>query len=126
MPSVRKKKHPVDELVTTVVAALSDKKAIETAILDFRGMKSTVADVFVICQGTSRTQVEALANHTIMEVRKKTGWSPSHVEGLENAEWVLIDYFDAIVHIFNEGKRKFYNLEQLWADAKITHIRNQE
>jgi ribosome-associated protein len=66
--------------------------------------------------------VEAIANGVIQDVKKKTGLNPIHKEGFENAEWILIDYGDIIVHIFEESKRGFYNLEQLWADAEVIKI----
>lgn len=116
------KKHTVDQYIELAINAVSDKKAISPVLLDFREMRGTVCDAFLICHGNSRVQVEAIANHVIAEIKKKTGVNPSYVEGFENAEWVLIDYFDMVVHIFNETRRKFYNLEQLWADAKIRVI----
>jgi ribosome-associated protein len=126
MPVAKKKKQPMDDLLGLVIDAILDKKAQHPVVLDFRGLKGTVCDAFVICNGNSRVQVEAIADHVATEVKKKTGISPSHVEGLENAEWVLIDYFDIVIHVFQEAKRKFYNLELLWADAKITGIETTE
>jgi len=73
----------------------------------------------VICHGTSTTQVEAIADHVITKVKQQTGIQPWHMEGCKNAEWILIDYSDVVVHIFQEERRKFYNLEQLWADAEM-------
>ncbi len=105
---------------------MTDKKARNPVILDFAGMKGTVCDAFVICHGSSRTQVEAIADHVMEEVKKKTGLNPAYKEGFENAEWILIDYFDVIIHIFQEERRKFYNIEQLWADAHITLIDTHE
>ena len=124
--AVRKKKRPLDDLLTVAVEALADKKAISPVIMDFQDLKGAVCDAFIVCHGNSRVQVEAIADHVVAEVKKKTGISPSHVEGLENAEWVLIDYFDMVVHIFQDTKRKFFNLEQLWADAQITMLKTTE
>lgn len=123
---VKKKKNPSDLLVALATQALLDKKAYHPVLLDFTGLKSALYDTFLICHGASRVQVEAIADHVIAEIKKKTGLNPSVVEGTENAEWVLIDYFDLIIHIFQEPRRKFYNLEQLWADAKITTIRDDQ
>jgi ribosome-associated protein len=105
-----------------VAEALLDKKAKDPVVLDFKKLDSSLFDSFIICHGTSRTQVEALADGVIKDVKKKTGLNPYHREGFENAEWILIDYGDIIVHIFQESKRDFYNLEQLWADAEIIKI----
>jgi len=116
----RKKKQPLPPALPEIIlTALEEKIARDPVILDFTGINGAVCDAFVICHGTSRTQVEALADHVRQEVKKHTGLIPNHTEGLENAEWILIDYFDVVVHIFQEERRRFYNLEQLWADARV-------
>ncbi|MCX6306061.1 MAG: ribosome silencing factor [Bacteroidetes bacterium] len=122
----KKKREPREILIGAVGTAMTDKIARDPVILDFTGLNGTVCDAFVICHGSSRTQVEAIAGHVIEEVKKKTGLNPYHQEGFENAEWILIDYFDVIIHIFQEERRKFYNIEQLWADARITTIDTHE
>jgi ribosome-associated protein len=118
----KKIKDPVALLSEAIVEALLDKKAFEPVILNFTRINSSLCDAFIICHGSSRTQTEALADGVITGVKKKTGLSPYHREGFENAEWILIDYADIIVHIFQETKRKFYNLEQLWGDAEIVKV----
>jgi ribosome-associated protein len=123
----RKKKQDPRELLTeAVVAAMTDKKARNPVILDFTGLNGTVCDAFIVCHGSSRTQVEAITDHIIGEVKKKTGLNPCHKEGFENAEWILIDYFDVVIHIFQEERRRFYNIEQLWADARIIKVDTHE
>jgi len=122
----RKKKEPRETLIELISQAMTDKKARNQVILDFTKINSPVCDAFVICHGGSRTQVEALAENVINEVKKNTGFNPWHKEGFENAEWILIDYSDVVVHIFQEERRKFYNIEQLWADAEITKVNNHE
>jgi ribosome-associated protein len=121
-----KKKNDKDVLITAIVDALQDKKAKEPVIMDFTKLNSSICDSFIICNGTSRTQVEAIADGVISSVKQKTGLNPWHKEGMENAEWILIDYSDVIVHIFQDKKRTFYNLEQLWADAEISKITVKE
>ena len=118
----KKKKEPREILVDAVLAAMLNKKARNPVILDFTLINGTVCDTFVICHGTSRTQVEAIADNVIGEVKKSTGQNPWHKEGYENAEWILIDYIDVVVHVFQEDRRRFYNIEQLWADAEMTKI----
>jgi len=120
------KKSPREILIETIVQAMEDKKGKELSILDFTKLPGRVCDSFVICHGTSRTQAEALSDNVITEVKKNTGLNPWHKEGFENAEWILIDYSDVVVHIFQQERRKFYNLEQLWADAEITKIINRD
>ena len=122
----KKKQGPLEILIDAAVAAMTDKKAVNPVILDFSGMKGTVCDAFVICHGSSRIQVEAIADHAIEEVKKKTGLNPCHKEGFENAEWILIDYFDVVIHVFQEERRKFYNIEQLWADARVIRVDGHE
>ena len=122
----KKKQEPRDILIEAVTGAMTDKIARNPVILDFTGMKGTVCDAFVICHGGSRTQVEAITDHIIEEVKRKTGLNPYHKEGFENAEWILIDYFDVVIHIFQEERRRFYNIEQLWADARIIKVDTHE
>jgi len=105
---------------------MTDKKGKDPVILNLSRLDGAVCDSFIICHGGSRTQVEALAENVIGEVKAKTGINPWHKEGFENAEWILIDYSDVVVHIFQEERRKFYNLERLWADAEITKVNNLE
>jgi len=118
----KKKKNNTEVLSDEIVAAMLEKKAIAPVIMDFTKIQNTIADLFIICHGTSRTHVEAIADGIIMDVKKSTGQIPWHREGFENAEWILIDYSDIIVHIFQENRRNFYNLEQLWADADLRNI----
>jgi len=118
----RKKKSSSEILADEIVTAMQEKKAIDPVILDFSKIGNSISEFFIICHGTSRTHVEAIADGIIMDVKKNTGQIPWHREGFENAEWILIDYSDIIVHIFQESRRKFYNLEQLWADADLRHV----
>ena len=106
----------------TIVEAMQDKKAKAPVVMDFTSIPGAAFDRFVICHGTSRTQVEAIADNVDRQVRKNNGLHPWHKEGFENAEWILIDYGDVVVHVFQESRRSFYSLEQLWADAEITRF----
>jgi ribosome-associated protein len=118
----RKKRAPVDQILELAINAVLDKKGINPVVLDFRELKGAICEAFLICHGQSRVQVDAITDHVVGEIKKHTGQHPTFVEGQENSEWVLIDYFDLVIHIFQEPRRKFYNLEQLWADAKIRMI----
>ena len=109
-------------LADIVINAIHEKKGEQVVKIDMRPINSPVADFFIVCQGTNRTQVEAIADSIDEEVRKAIGIRPSHLEGRENAEWMLIDYFDVVVHIFQPETRGFYKLESLWADADITDV----
>jgi ribosome-associated protein len=120
--AVRKKKNPQELLVEAITSAMEDKKAKDPVVIDFSRLPGTAFDKFLICHGTSRTQVEAIADNVDRQVRKTLGIHPWHREGFENAEWILLDYSDVVVHVFQDSRRMFYNLEQLWADAEIRHI----
>jgi len=82
-----------------------------------------MTDYFVICHGNSNTQVQAIAQSVEKETQKTLGDSPWHIEGTRNAKWVLMDYVNVVVHIFDQEARGFYALEDLWADAEMKHIK---
>ncbi len=118
----KKLKSPFEILTETIGEAMLEKQAKQPVILHFNKTLSSICDAFILCHGHSRTQVEAIADNVVAAVKKNTGLNPWHKEGYENAEWILIDYSDVVVHIFQEDRRTFYNLEQLWADAEIRKI----
>jgi ribosome-associated protein len=111
-----------DQLISTVIAGIEDIKGKEITILDLRELENTVCDYFIICEGTSNTQVNALVNSIQKKVSKELKDNPWHVEGSDNAEWVLIDYVNVVVHVFQKHIRAYYDIESLWGDAKITQI----
>ena len=96
------------------------RKAKDVVIMDLRKV-TTMADYFVVCTGESETQVRAIAD-AVMEGMSKTGEKPWHSEGLQNLQWVLLDYVDVVVHVFHKDARAFYGLEKLWGDAKIQKV----
>jgi ribosome-associated protein len=107
--------EPLDERIVEALHAASDKKALEMVVLDLRGIAS-FTDYFLITSGTNARQVQAIADE-IVERLKKQGTRAARVEGHKTAEWVLVDYGDFIVHIFDHKARLFYDLERLWRDA---------
>lgn len=107
-----------------IIHGMQEKKAQDITIVDLRSIKNAVADYFIICSGNSDTQVEAIAESIEDEVHKATSQNPWRTEGITNNEWVLLDYVDVVVHVFLKDRRKFYALEELWGDAKITNIEN--
>ncbi len=113
-----------EQLVNAVVEGIQEKKGKNITILDLRDVDSSVCQFFVICDGDSNTQVNAIGDSVEDYVREKINDKPFHIEGKENAEWVLVDYVDVVVHIFQRPVREFYNLEGLWADATRTDIEN--
>lgn len=118
----KKKIEAPDMLADIVVHGMEERKAEQIVKLNLQKIPNTITDYFVICHGNSRSQVEAIAESVEMEVKKATGLNPWHKEGFENAEWILLDYFDVVVHIFQEEARNYYKLEKLWADAESTPI----
>ncbi|MFH1121402.1 MAG: ribosome silencing factor [Bacteroidota bacterium] len=117
--AIKKAKSASEMLASIVVEGIFEKLGEEVVQIDLRVIKNAVADFFVICHGKSRAQVEAIADSVQMEVKKAVGINVWKKEGFENAEWVLLDYVDVVVHIFQENNRRFYKLEELWADAEI-------
>src|SRR4051812_18115644 len=106
----------LDERICTALRAASDKKALDIVVLDLREVAS-FTDYFVITSGTNIRQVQAIADD-VVEQLKKQGTRAARVEGYKTAEWVLVDYGDFIVHVFEDKARRFYDLERLWRDAK--------
>lgn len=117
-----KDKIPVDQLITTIIGGIEEVKGKEITILDLREIENTVCDYFIICEGTSNTQVNAIVNSIQKQVSKTLKDKPWHIEGTENAEWVLMDYVNIVVHVFQKHIREYYDIEELWGDAKTTQI----
>ncbi len=118
-----RKRHESDnteQVLSTIVETMLNCKAKDVISLDLRDIHTAVTDYFVICHAQSKTQVTAIADHIVEDLRNGLRVKPYHIEGFENAEWILIDYVDIVVHIFIEPKREFYQLESLWADAPKT------
>ena len=104
-------------IVKQAVAAMQDKKAKQIISLDLSKISNAVTKYFLICHATSKTQVDAIYENVVERVREQCGVKPINREGNENSEWILIDYFDVVIHVFLEDIRTFYQLEDLWADA---------
>ena len=105
------------DLVKKIVEALEDKKAEDITVLDI-GEVSSIADYFIIASGSNRKQVQAMADE-VEERLYKAGYEQKQIEGYQTANWILMDYQDIIVHIFDEENRLFYDLERIWRDGKI-------
>lgn len=102
-----------------IVKGMQEKKAQEVTVLDLRSVKNAVADFFVVCSGSSDTQIDAIADAIEEEVYKSSKQGPWKKEGKNNKEWILIDYVNVVAHVFKKEKRQYYALEELWGDAKI-------
>lgn len=115
-------KSEAQKLIDIAVEGILEKKGRNISVLNLQNIHSRVCDYYIICQADSNTQVAAIANSVEDMVKKQTGERPYHSEGFQNSEWVLIDYVNIVVHVFQSHIREFYNLESLWADAEVTEI----
>lgn len=105
------------EMTRIAVGALEEKKAGDVKIIDIEHI-STLADYFIIASGTNRNQVQAMADN-VEEMLGKSGFEPKQIEGYQNANWILMDYGDVVLHLFDEENRLFYDLERIWRDGKL-------
>lgn len=109
-------------LVETITKGIQEKKGSGIVIADLRNIEGTICQYFVICQGNSPSQVEAITESVGDMAREQLGEKPVRVAGLSNAQWVAMDYTDVLVHVFLPDVREYYDLEHLWADAQLTYI----
>jgi ribosome-associated protein len=123
-PAATRKKAPVkikkQTPVEVIAQAMLDKKAREVASLDLSAVGTAICDYFVVADANAATQVVAIADHVEKEVYERLHEAPRRVQGKENAFWIILDYIDVVVHIFQTEYRRFYRLEDLWADAPRT------
>lgn len=119
------KKINNDDLLASIIKGIEEVKGENINILDLREIDNTPCDYFVVCEGKSNTQVNSIASSIQKIVSKELHDKPWHVEGQENAEWILMDYVNIVVHVFQKEVREFYRIENLWGDAKTTVIQSQ-
>ena len=117
-----KKTDGVNNLVEKIVDGISDVKGQNIEMIDLRKIENRICDFYIICSGTSNTHVSSILESVKKKVSKSLREKPSHTEGEENAEWILLDYINVVVHIFQEKVREFYKIEELWGDCKINMI----
>lgn len=113
-------------LVDEVVRSLDENKGVEIVKIDLRKIKNCFCSFFVICHGTSNTHVAALAEGVEEDVNNSLGEKPFHTEGLEQSQWVVVDYGDVIVHVFQKEQRDYYRLEDFWGDGEMTRYKTTE
>ena len=117
-----KKNKTESTLLDEIVNGIENVKGEDIQILDLKQIDNTPCDVFITCSGNSNTQVSAIVGSIQKNVSKLLKEKPFHTEGSDLAEWVLIDYVDIVVHVFQKQIREYYNIEELWGDAKTTQI----
>jgi ribosome-associated protein len=110
------------KLLEAVKEGMIEKKAENIVIIDFQNTYNAITDFFIICEANTGIQVNAIMDSVEQYSINSVGMKPKHVEGVENSEWVILDYFDIVVHIFQKHSRAYYKLEELWADAGIIHV----
>ena len=118
-----KKQVSTDDLISVIIQGIEEVKGENIQLLDLRDIENTVCDYFIICSGNSNTQVKAISGSVQKLVSKQIKDKPWHIEGENNAEWILMDYVHVAVHVFQKQIRDFYDLESLWGDAKIIEIK---
>ena len=109
-------------LIENIVIGISDVKGQDIEMIDLRKVENRICDFYIICSGSSNTHVSAILESVKKKVSKSLKEKPSHTEGEENAEWILLDYINVVVHIFQNQVREFYKIEELWGDCKINMI----
>ncbi|MBT2161846.1 ribosome silencing factor [Zobellia laminariae] len=119
---MQKSKASADELIALILQGIEEVKGHDIYLLDLRDIENTVCDYFIISNGTSNTHVNAIVGSVRKIVSKAIQDKPWHVEGEDNAEWVLMDYVNVVVHVFQKHIREYYDIEGLWGDAKVTKI----
>lgn len=118
------KSADTDKLIQAITDGLLEKKAKDIVLLDVREL-TTLTDYFIVCNGTSDTQIRALANSVTGKVKEELGENVWKQEGMDARRWIILDYVNVVVHIFNEEKRAFYGIERMWNDAVITEIADE-
>jgi len=113
------------KLVDIIINSIQERKGIDLVSLDLKKAEGAICDNFIICQGGSSTQVRAIADYVVEEAKNLLSTDPLSKEGFENMQWILLDYVDVVVHIFQAEARAYYNVEGLWADAEATYFNNE-
>ncbi len=121
---VLQKEFSVEELNDLIIEGIQDIKGKNIVKLDLRHLDDAPTDFFIICEGDSTTQTKAISDNVYRRLKKEAGQLPSHYEGQQHAHWLLLDYFNTVVHVFYKDTRQFYELEDLWSDAIFTEYQN--
>ena len=112
----------MDKILNTIYNAIDDKKGGNTRILDISAI-TTISDYFIVTSGNNYNQVRAIADNVEEELLKKHGMRPERVEGYNNGEWILLDYIDYVIHVFDREQRLFYDIERIWSDGKEIKVK---
>ncbi len=113
-----------NELCDQIIEAIQDVKGKNIVKIDLRKLDDGPTELFIICEGDSTTQVSAIASNIQKKLRKDLGVKPFHSEGMKHSKWILVDYFEVIVHVFYPETRKYYDIEDLWSDGDFTEYQD--
>ena len=120
----QQKELSIEEMNDLIIDSIQDIKGKNIVKLDLRQLDDAPTDFFIICEGESVTQTKAIADNIYGRLKKEAGVLPTHYEGQQHSTWLLLDYFDVVIHIFYKDTRAFYELEDLWSDAHFTEYEN--
>jgi ribosome-associated protein len=120
------KKDATTILIDSVIEGMQERKAKNIVVLDLRTIEHAMTDYFVICHGSSTTQVQAIAQSVEEQAMKLSQEKPWHIEGQRNSNWILMDYVNVVVHVFEAGARQLYALEDLWSDGELQSIVSED
>ena len=112
----------IEEKRQLIIEAIREKKGKEIVTINLSKIENSICDCFIICHGDSYTQVDAITESVERKLKNVAGLRAHHIEGLQNSQWVLMDFFDILVHVFQKDFRTFYNLEELWADGEMVRV----
>lgn len=125
--SGKKTENVLSQAITEIaIKGILEKKGKDITIIDLRNVEGSLFDYYVVCTGNSPSHVDAISESVDKEIKIATGIDPKRVEGMQNCMWVLLDYFDVVIHVMLEEARDFYRIEAMWKDAPQTHIENVE
>ena len=105
-----------------IIEAIQEKKGHQIVTIDLSQVENSICDCFIICHGESVTQVGAISESIEKKMKEEARIKPHHVEGRQNSQWILLDFFDVLVHVFQEEFRSFFKLEELWADGNVVRV----
>lgn len=117
-----KEDENIEQALNKAIECIKDKKGENISVMKFSAEQTAICDYFIICEANNNLQAQAISDHIQRTLRNEIKIRPGHIEGYQHAKWILIDYFDIIIHIFLPEARNFYSLEKLWADAEVTNI----
>ncbi|MDD2576010.1 MAG: ribosome silencing factor [Bacteroidales bacterium] len=123
--AVRKNTNKSSLMLTEIaIKGIQDKKGRDITLISLKEIEGSLFDYYIVCTGNSPSHIDSITDAIEQKIKKAVGLSPKRIEGLQNCQWVLLDYFDVIIHVMLEETRDFYKIEQMWKDAPQTHLEN--